>query len=937
MFAGVPDFLRSLSKQRWLRAIGRRLPHPVRVAIWQVIRLRTKILRYGRVDRQRCEKRLFVGPAVADKATLESIVARLAHYLAHVDVQSVVIAVTPEMARADPSRFVRQPGLPSGFDPEVLTRVPAIAPRISLQVLHPGAVPSLTAAYLLLWDVRSRTEEPWASVARRYRQNRTTFDVDWQRTRSEGAWFGQLSLLLSKRRRSFDNEEAVRFRARTEHLLGSPAAYLVATGPSAREALDLDMSDGVRIACNTTILDDDLMEHVRPDIVTFADPIFHFGPSTYAHQFQRALGRLAERQDFTVVTLERYASLLRSRFPGHSDRIVGVRLGLASWPQNYDLMRDLAVKPYPNILTMLMLPLATTFSRTINLIGFDGRDPKETYFWRHGTTVQFDRELEEIRSAHPGFFELDYGDYYDQHVAAVEQMFLDIELRGGTVNSRAHSFMRPLLRRSEAADSPVVVGRTRAHRDPSPAAIIASITPDWTGDFGHFGPWERAVGGAARARGHEYRSLASRALDPPVDTAIPTFTHGTLNRECVDSARFEHELRRGLDAVAGDALAIASFYAADVWHLPSLLNVAAERPATTCVVNLMRAHLAISSACADGTSNIAVRLLRECLSVASGTNVQICVDTDAIAMEVEEVTGYKVPTWPMVMLGDPGLLWETGQAAHDGPVRLVAPVHPQMAKGFPDLVELADRLRDPLLERRWTLTARLAPQPGGTTNAQATLAARFRDAGGTLITENLSDAQYAAMVGHADVIVLPYRRSTFRTRTSGVLLDAVAAGKPVVAVRETWAGDLIERFGIGTTYDDGDIEALHDAVTGIVDNLGRYTTRVADQRDRLIASFRPDRLVEFFEELAAARKPPPRPVEVAALRRFAELATASHWQAEVVRDDQRLRSLVQVDDLHRLRDDALDQVELLRSASAWHHVQIARLKSLKRAGWKGVS
>ena len=26
-----------------------------------------------------------------------------------------------------------------------------------------------------------------------------------------------------------------------------------------------------------------------PDIVTFADPIFHFGPSTYAHQFQRAL------------------------------------------------------------------------------------------------------------------------------------------------------------------------------------------------------------------------------------------------------------------------------------------------------------------------------------------------------------------------------------------------------------------------------------------------------------------------------------------------------------------------------------------------------------------------------------------------------------------------------------------------------------------------
>lgn len=872
------------------------------------------------------KKRLLVGPAVDDRATLESIVARLAHYLAHLDVESIVITVTPELAKADLRRYLVDPDLPKGFDPAVLKRIPSLASQISLLVLHPGdLIPTTTADYLLLWEARARITEPWSTVARQYRQNRTTFDVDWQRTRSDGAWFGELSLVLSKRSRTFDRTESTLFRARTEHLLGASAAYLVATGPSARQALSIDMSDGVRIACNTTILDDDLMAHVRPDIVTFADPIFHFGPSTYAHQFQRALARLAERQDFTVVTLERYAGLLRNRLPHLRDHIVGVRLGSAAWPQNYDLLDSLAVKPYPNILTMLMLPLATTFSRSIELIGFDGRDPQETYFWRHGNTVQFDREVQEIKLVHPGFFELDYGDYYDQHVAAVEQMLLDIELRGGVVRARTPSFMRPLRRRS-ATVSPTADARSPcAGPRPPLATLLVSITPDWTGNFGHFGPWERAIGNAARARGYVYRSLTSQALDPPDDSALPTFTHGTLHRECFDSTRFEHELRAGLNRAAGDSAAVVGFYAADVWHLPSVLNVAAERPTTTFVVNLMRAHTAISKAFIGGEPNTAVRLLGECLSVAMGTNVRVCLDTDVIAREAEYVTGHQVPTWPMVMIGDPQLLGCKDATASNGPTRLVAPGHPQTTKGFPQLVDLAERVTDMLNRGTWSLTARFVPQPGGTPSAQVALATRFRDAGGVLVTGNVTDGQHAAIVRDADVIVLPYRRSIFRTRTSGVVLDAIAAGKPVVAARATWAGDLIERFNVGTTYDDGDVESLETAVTAVVDDLERYTARAEGRRGQIIAAFRPERLVAFFAASAATRGSPPSGSELGRLRPLAALAAAAHWRAEVDRDDERLRTFVQVDDLQRSRDDALDQIELLRRANAWRQEKIDRL------------
>ena len=261
---------------------------------------------------------------------------------------------------------------------------------------------------------------------------------------------------------------------------------------------------------------------MRPQIVTFADPIFHFGPSTYAHQFQRALGRLAVRHDFTVVTLERYAALLRDRLPQLADRIVGVRLGLPYVAA--ELRPDVGhsrSKPYPNILTMLMLPLAATFSRSHRAVRL-----RRTELRRRPTSGDTARRFSSTRSSRtsssstPGFFELDYGDYYDQHVAAVEQMFLDIEFRGGRITPRTPSFMLPLRRRSptqrpSAPASP--------HADRSVADAIVSITPDWTGDFGHFGPWERAVGAARGACGYDV-SVACRVgrLESHRRSVVPT-------------------------------------------------------------------------------------------------------------------------------------------------------------------------------------------------------------------------------------------------------------------------------------------------------------------------------------------------------------------------------------------------------------------------------
>ena len=107
------------------------------------------------------------------------------------------------------------------------------------------------------------------------------------------------------------------------------------------------------------------------------------------------------------------------------------------------------------------------------------------------------------------------------------------------------------------------------------------------------------------------------------------------------------------------------------------------------------------------------------------------------------------------MLSDPLLLEQYGSRAPVGrSVRLVAPVHHHTVKGFPEVVALAERLSDALLLRKLSFTARFVHQQGDST-FHTTLAQRFLDAGGDLVTENLTDAQYAALVGNAHVVFDP--------------------------------------------------------------------------------------------------------------------------------------------------------------------------------------
>lgn len=90
-----------------------------------------------------------------------------------------------------------------------------------------------------------------------------------------------------------------------------------------------------------------------------------------------------------------------------------------------------------------------------------------------------------------------------------------------------------------------------------------------------------------------------------------------------------------------------------------------------------------------------------------------------------------------------------------------------------------------------------------------------------LCRETLDSDAYAGLFRGA-VCLQPYSRDDFRDRISGVTMDALSKGCPVVATSGTWMARVVDRFGAGGILDDLDPRSLMAAVEEIRSDYDRF-------------------------------------------------------------------------------------------------------------------
>ena len=173
-------------------------------------------------------------------------------------------------------------------------------------------------------------------------------------------------------------------------------------------------------------------------------------------------------------------------------------------------------------------------------------------------------------------------------------------------------------------------------------------------------------------------------------------------------------------------------------------------------------------------------------------------------------------------------------ALPDAPVALQAPVFRHLLvaggaridKGFDRVVDLVVEMQRRGLALPITVQtsfeARHQQDP-----ALAQQINRLRAAGYgalTLCDQAMGPAAYRALFDGA-LVLQPYRTADFRDRVSGVTLDALSAGAPVVASDGTWMADLVRRFDAGVATHDLSPSGLLAAIHPVLADHAHFAAR----------------------------------------------------------------------------------------------------------------
>lgn len=243
---------------------------------------------------------------------------------------------------------------------------------------------------------------------------------------------------------------------RLEIQAAAERAYVFATGPSLERAEEFTFEDdAVKVVCNSIVKNEDLLTHIAPDVLVFADPVFHFGPSRYANRFRSDAVRAIREHDCLAVIPERHRSLFAGHFPDVD--LVGLESADVDTPI-FPRHNDLRVMGTNNVMTWFMLPIASALADEVNIIGADGREEDETYFWDHNEDAQYDEDLmESAVECHTSFFRDEiYSDYYQNHCETLAAFLEYGESQGVTYRTLTDSHVDCLAERTVPETKPMV-------------------------------------------------------------------------------------------------------------------------------------------------------------------------------------------------------------------------------------------------------------------------------------------------------------------------------------------------------------------------------------------------------------------------------------------------------------------------------------------------
>lgn len=775
------------------------------------------------------QKKIAVIPVIGEKSTLDDFVSRCAWYFQPYLERITLISL---FARETLTANICPP---DKFDPIVSTLLPEILKKVRVAAAHEDnrTLDQLQEADVILgWRRLSRVEEKhFGPVIAQARKRGAFFDLDVNKSRMEGSLFLWAGVNWLANQETLAEECWNKLRRHADRFRKN-RAYIFGTGPSLHFAYEHDFSDGVCVIANSIVGNKKLVDHLNPVAIVAGDPIFHAGCSRYAAQFRSALReRMLERDLLLFVPMRDYLIYLNALPDALHDRVIGVPFE-ANKPYNFNLLDAFYVKPLPNVLTLLLIPVVSTFSSDIWIVGCDGRPlQNDKYFWSHDKASQFTDSMQNIRDVHPAFFAIDYNDYYKQHCEAVEDMVNRLEALGKSVASLTPSYIPALKDRYH---DPAASG--------SGVVEVISLDPDGVSDHGHFLSYDERLADAVKEVGLRFTLVGNQQLSETFKLSSGEIERiFTINSWAIGSQKlgpksahvelFKTELERLITLRRERGIcrkAVLYMYCGSFPHARAIYELIQKYDEYSANVNLFWTSFVPYR---ERAYRKAWKLFLD--EVSAQERLTLTVPTAGLREGISSTYGIdlRIAPHPSTTFSDSEV--EHPPVAHkvsasEAQLTLLYPGGASLEKGIDltaDIIERVNRLQ----AGRFKHVVRFVDKQGIPAPVREALT-KIRRVASRVLEGEMTNEVFGRFLNSADIVVLPYRSVGFRERTSGLLIDALVLEKPVVVFENTWLADVVTEFGFGVAVPEGNIDAVAAAVVSISSDIGRYRSAAATAR-----------------------------------------------------------------------------------------------------------
>ncbi|MGQ0636924.1 MAG: glycosyltransferase [Planctomycetaceae bacterium] len=399
---------------------------------------------------------------------------------------------------------------------------------------------------------------------------------------------------------------------------------------------------------------------------------------------------------------------------------------------------------------------------------------------------------------------------------------------------------------------------------------LVIVDPELKSFHGHYLGYNNTVAEAAARQGYSVKTLASsyclRSL-PCKFECIPCFRHdfghwriapgwtrrfGALRRLnlrlCGDE--FLRDLRAAEQHVAFDAQTLVFVPSVIEGLIRPLIRwlegfAPERRPRLMILLRYAPSVNAFQPKCAQADDY--ARALAQIEQSAARDRITLYTDSELLRQEYGALTSLPIVVTPIPHTASEGGALPAEPDASTGGRSMTFLGPARWAKGFQYLPYVVRRSLQEFRSGHWS--AEFQAHITHAIEAECLWArAELRRLPVTLYERELSPAEYWGILLRSSLVIFPYQHAYYYAQTSGVLCEALSAGKAVVVPRGTWMARQIKGRNVGQTFIPGDRVSLADAVALAMEHIDEHLAEAKKLRPEWVGYHNPD---SFFRSLTS--------------------------------------------------------------------------------------